>query len=196
MLSKRQGGHLVIGEQGYIWKMTPVTAYGLVARSRAHLWLMPRLRKAGGMRMSKLRMKAAGAVVSVLLLLGSTTGQGRVLCFGADGHIAIESAIHGPCHDWGDRSGHSSATEPDDAESRILKPNCGPCSDIGINGFLEPRQKSSTSGASLARSPETTSAANAIPISQPVPSVLYGAQRQPSFEPTWFASKRGIVLLL
>jgi len=38
-------------------------------------------------------------VVLVCLLIAGSSVQGMVLCFGADGHIEIESAFHGRCDD-------------------------------------------------------------------------------------------------
>jgi hypothetical protein len=71
-------------------------------------------------------------VVLVCLLIAGNSAHGVVLCFGADGHIEIESAFHKRC---GDHS-HSQPTDQKQfsCQSNHLKDkHCEPCVDVPLS---------------------------------------------------------------
>jgi len=71
-------------------------------------------------------------VVLICLLIIGNLGEGTVLCFGADGHIEIESAFHERCDD----PAHSQPTDQKQLSyqsDHIKDKNCEPCVDIPIS---------------------------------------------------------------
>jgi hypothetical protein len=74
----------------------------------------------------------------VLLICISTVSHiacWKVLCFGTDGHVEIESAFHERCED----PEHCSASEQNilsSKEGHEVCKHCGPCTDIPISNDL------------------------------------------------------------
>ena len=66
-------------------------------------------------------------LTAVLLTLGFTGVEGgTVLCFGGDGHVAIETVGPRGCAEVGEAEGHSASTVTTAAASS----HCGPCVDV------------------------------------------------------------------
>ncbi len=77
--------------------------------------------------------RAAVRLLAILLCFCLSLGalDGRVLCVGADGHVAVERSIGGRC---GDFFGGSSATHaPHVSLTEDHDSHCGPCFDIALN---------------------------------------------------------------
>lgn len=75
----------------------------------------------------------------VLIAVVGCNSYGNVLCFGNDGHVAIEPAFHDHCghdHDHGHHS-HSDADHRQDAD-RFLTVSCSPCTDVMVATDFEP----------------------------------------------------------
>ncbi len=71
-------------------------------------------------------------VVLICLLIVGNSAHGVVLCFGADGHIEIESAFHKRCDD----TAHSQPTDQNQfsyQSDHVKDKNCEPCVDILIS---------------------------------------------------------------
>lgn len=71
-----------------------------------------------------------------LILTLIFNGCGSVLCYGNDGHIAVEPIFHNHCdHDHEHK--HENRTEHEDIETH-LKDKCSPCVDILISTDVGP----------------------------------------------------------
>jgi hypothetical protein len=75
------------------------------------------------------------ALTAMLLVVGSTAaGEGAVLCFGGDGHVAIEASAPEGCAEGGQAGSY--------AASAIVVPisfsHCGPCVDVAIGASSAP----------------------------------------------------------
>ena len=71
-------------------------------------------------------------VVLICLLLGGNSAHGVVLCFGADGHMEVESVFHERCDD----PAHSQPTEQEQLSyqsDHVKDRHCEPCVDIPIS---------------------------------------------------------------
>ena len=73
--------------------------------------------------------------ICIVILIGlsivGNSAHWKVLCFGADGHVEIESAFHESCED----QDHCSASDQNilsSKEGREICEHCGPCVDIPI----------------------------------------------------------------
>ncbi len=86
-------------------------------------------------KLAKKQMYKKYFVVFICLLIAGNLTHGTVLCFGADGHIELESAFHERC----DHPVHSYASDQNqlssEAEHEICK-HCGPCVDMPISNDL------------------------------------------------------------
>lgn len=84
------------------------------------------------MKLARKRIYKKCFVVLICLLIGGNSAHGVVLCFGADGHIKIESAFHERCDDHA----HSQPTDPKQLSyqpDHIKGKHCEPCVDVPIS---------------------------------------------------------------
>lgn len=88
-------------------------------------------------------MKQTGKIVRILFILTIVlSGQGTVLCYTSGGDVAIERALHSPCHH--DHS-HHPGSAAHEADGPTLT-DCQPCVDVLIaKDFLGPLKFSDTS---------------------------------------------------
>jgi hypothetical protein len=70
--------------------------------------------------------------VLICLLIVGNSGYGTVLCFGADGHIELESAFHKRCDD-SVHSHTSDQNQPSCQADHVKDKHCEPCVDIPIS---------------------------------------------------------------
>ncbi|MCP4614480.1 MAG: hypothetical protein GY845_37855 [Planctomycetes bacterium] len=74
-------------------------------------------------------------IVFLCLLIVCNLAHWKVLCFGADGHIELESAFHKCCED----PDHSSDTDQNELSYKVgyeICKHCGPCVDMPISNEL------------------------------------------------------------
>jgi len=74
-------------------------------------------------------------IVFLCLSIVGNIAHWKVLCFGADGHIELESAFHDRCDD----PDHSSAPDQNVLSSKAAHEicrHCGPCIDIPVSNDL------------------------------------------------------------
>jgi hypothetical protein len=69
--------------------------------------------------------------VFVCLLIAGNISQGVVVCFGSDGHVAVEGAFHED-HCGGTHTGHSSNKPLSLEHTHGDDENCRPCVDVPI----------------------------------------------------------------
>ena len=73
------------------------------------------------------------ALTAMLLALGSTGGgEGVVLCFGGDGHVAIERRGSEGCAAGGVPGSHEASA----TAVPVSSSHCGPCVDVALNASL------------------------------------------------------------
>jgi len=93
--------------------------------------------------LAKKQMYKKCFVVFICLLIAGNLTHGTVLCFGADGHIELESAFHERC----DHPVHSYPSDQNqlssEAEHETGK-HCGSCVDVAISIGLAKISRSST----------------------------------------------------
>ena len=81
----------------------------------------------------------ATSILFVLLIYvfiaGNTSGE-LALCIGANGHIALEPAIHGHCNNHPHIEHNNTSTIDHEHEGHLESPHCKPCIDIPI--FIGP----------------------------------------------------------
>ncbi len=99
----------------------------------------------------KYSMKKYSTKLVCLVLMAALTwsGYGNVLCYGQDGHVAVESALHNHCHDHDE---HASAPAHDETHGDEIQASdgCSPCVDVLIGHAGEPiRLKNMVSLGSL-----------------------------------------------
>jgi len=88
------------------------------------------------LKMAKKQIYKKSIIVFLCLLIVGNLIHWRVLCFGADGHVEVESAFHDCCSE----PDHST-TIPDydvfsSSEGHEMCEQCGPCIDIPITNKL------------------------------------------------------------
>ncbi len=95
------------------------------------------------MKLAKKQMYKKCFIVLICLLIAGNLTHGTVLCFGADGHIELESAFHERC----DHPVHSYPSDQNqlssEAEHEIGK-HCGSCVDVAISIGLAKISRAST----------------------------------------------------
>ncbi|MHC4926692.1 MAG: hypothetical protein ACYTER_05065 [Planctomycetota bacterium] len=102
--------------------------------------------------MSQLMTKLVHFILIALLVCN---GYGNVVCFGSDGHIAIEPAFHDHCatsHDHGHGHHHHSDTAHRDETESCLDVSCSPCTDMLITTDLEPARLQTSTQSEVAHS--------------------------------------------
>ena len=109
------------------------------------------------MKRSVSRLLALTAMVLTLGFAGAE--EGIVLCFGGDGHVAIEASGSEGCSD-----GLKAASRAASAVAiPISSSHCGPCVDVALTA------SSATEGVTVAKRPASSPAA--IPIAANAPPV-------------------------
>ena len=84
------------------------------------------------MKLAKKQMYKKYFVMFICLLIAGNLTQGVVLCFGADGHIELESAFHKQCED----PVHSYASDQNKLHyeaHHVEGKHCDPCVDVPIS---------------------------------------------------------------
>ncbi len=87
------------------------------------------------LRFAKKQIYKEFIIVFLCLLIIGNLSHWQVLCYGADGHIELESAFHDRCDD----PDHSSAPDQNVLSSKAgheICKHCGPCVDIPISNDL------------------------------------------------------------
>ena len=87
------------------------------------------------LRLAKQQMYKKCIIVFLSLLIVGNLAHWKVLCFGADGHIELESAFHKCCED----PDHSSAPDQNEYSYKAGHENCthcGACIDMPISNDL------------------------------------------------------------
>ncbi|MCP4262104.1 MAG: hypothetical protein GY774_32080 [Planctomycetes bacterium] len=87
------------------------------------------------LRFAKKQVYKKGIIVFLCLLVVGNLAHGKVLCFGVDGHIELESAFHDDCSEPGHSSVSGQVVLSSKADSEICE-HCGPCIDVPISKDL------------------------------------------------------------
>ncbi len=128
-------------------------------------------------------------VVLICFLIVGTLAQGTVLCFGADGHIEIESGFHERCDD----PVRSHSSEPGQLDYEVVHEkdrHCKPCFDVSLSvGFAKISTASKQSGRTLA-----TPATKTIAAYDKLNFCTYNSTSHTFFATSFFASLRTVVL--
>ncbi len=125
------------------------------------------------------------ALTAMVLTLGfAGAGEGVVLCFGGDGHVAIEASGLEGCSD-----GLKAASRTASAVAiSISSSHCGPCVDVALTA------SSATEGVTVAKRPAPPPAA--IPIAgraPPVPRLRFSDAYWPT---TGFISEKAHTVVI
>ncbi|OHB83030.1 MAG: hypothetical protein A2Z38_05205 [Planctomycetes bacterium RBG_19FT_COMBO_48_8] len=85
------------------------------------------------------KKKTATSILVVLLIYvfmaGNTSGE-LALCIGANGHVALEPAIHEHCHNHTHIEQNDPSSLGHEHDGHLESPHCKPCIDIPI--FIGP----------------------------------------------------------
>ena len=87
------------------------------------------------LKLTKNQMYKKYIIGILCLLVVGNLAHWKVLCFGADGHIELESAFHKCCEE----PDHSSAPDQNELSYKAGHencPHCGPCVDMPISNDL------------------------------------------------------------
>ena len=87
------------------------------------------------LKLAKKKRYRKYVVLLICLLVVGNIAHWKVLCFGADGHIELETAFHERCDD----PDHYDASEQNMLSSKAgheICKHCGPCVDIPISNDL------------------------------------------------------------
>jgi hypothetical protein len=128
----------------------------------------------------------------VCIFVAVSSGQGTVLCYGADGHVEFESAFHEQCTDHdhsqpGDHGRHSSEAEHDEDENR----HHGRCVDISVDiGLIRISQTAEQSDRAFA-----PVAADAIFAIEQLGCLESGPASNAFFATSYFSPLRTVILL-
>lgn len=82
-------------------------------------------------RMKRICRKMVALIIC--LLVASSSVQGTVLCFGADGHIEFESAFHDQCSDHAHSCPHDRDSPGAECGEEGKHCHCGPCVDVPVD---------------------------------------------------------------
>lgn len=83
------------------------------------------------LRLAKKQNYKECLIIFLCLLIACNLVHWKVICFGADGHIELESAFHERCEDPGHCSVPDQIILTSKSGSEICK-HCGPCVDIPV----------------------------------------------------------------
>ncbi len=81
--------------------------------------------------LAKKQMYKKCIIVLLCLSIAVNLAHWKVLCYGADGHIELESALHERCDDPGHSSVSDQTTLSSQAGHEICK-HCEPCIDVPV----------------------------------------------------------------
>jgi hypothetical protein len=126
-------------------------------------------------------------VLLICLLIIGNLAQGTVLCFGADGHVEIESAFHERCT----TPTHAPHAEPQQLSRWVAHEkgdHCGPCIDIPISTTPVKITRLLKKPNSVFSAPVTTVIASAYP-SDPLAPVAFNV-------PPHFVHMQFVILLI
>jgi len=87
------------------------------------------------LRLAKKQVYKEGIIVFLCLLVVVNLTHGKVLCFGVDGHIELESAFHDHCSEPDHSPVPDQIVFSSIANSEICE-HCGPCIDVPISKYL------------------------------------------------------------
>ena len=143
------------------------------------------------MNLAKKQMYKKCFVVFICLLIAGNLTHGTVLCFGADGHIELESAFHERC----DHPVHSYPSDQNQVSSEAeheIGEHCEPCVDVPISiGLakitLVPEQLNSTFPAP---------ATNVVVLANKFNLSAYNFASNTFAAPSYFTPLRTVILLV
>ena len=130
-------------------------------------------------------------IVLVCLLMVGNSAHGVVLCFGADGHVEVESAFHERCDDHA----HSQPTDQNQfsyESDHVEDGHCEPCIDIQISIGL----------AKITRAPKqlnftfSAPAANAVVLANKFDLSAYNSASSAFDAASYFTPLRTVILLI
>ena len=143
------------------------------------------------MKLAKKQMYKKCFVVLICLLIAGNLTHGTVLCFGADGHIELESAFHERC----DHPVHSYPSDQNqlssEAEHEIGK-HCGSCVDVAISIGLAKISRASTQLNPTFPAP----VANMIVLTDKFDFSAYNSATNTFAAPSYFTPLRTVILLV
>ena len=88
------------------------------------------------MRSKKTKVTSILVVLLIyIFMVGNTSGE-LALCIGANGHIALEPAIHEHCHNHPHIEQNDPSSMEHEHDGHLKSPHCKPCIDIPI--FIGP----------------------------------------------------------
>jgi hypothetical protein len=131
------------------------------------------------------------AVVLICLMVVGNLAPGIVLCFGADGHIEIESAFHKRCDD----SVHTHSSDHNrlsDQAGHEEGKHCEPCIDVPLSiGFAKISRVSKQLNPTF-----PVSATNVTVVTDKLDFVAYNSVPNFFISTSYFSPLRTVVLLL
>jgi len=130
-------------------------------------------------------------VVLICLLIAGNSAHGAVLCFGADGHIEVESVFHQRCDD----AVHSQPTEEQQLSYRpdhVKDKHCEPCVDVPISiGLAEISHVSKQLNSAL-----TATTINVIVLAEKFNLSAYNLASNTFDAASYFTPLRTVILLI
>ena len=130
-------------------------------------------------------------IVFLCFLIVGNLAHWKVLCFGADGHVELESAFHECC----DEPDYSSAPNQNGLHYKAVHENCkhcGPCIDMPISNDLV--QISTTSQKIISKFPVTIT--NMLIDTDKLNSSVYHLASNNFTDTSYFTPLRTVVLLV
>jgi len=88
------------------------------------------------MRLKKTKVTSILVVLLLYVFMAGNTSAELALCIGANGHIALEPAIHGNCNDHPHIEHNNPSSIKHQHDEHLESPHCKPCIDIPI--FIGP----------------------------------------------------------
>jgi len=131
-------------------------------------------------------------VLLVYIFLAGNTSGGIALCIGANGHVALEAAIHEHCNNHPHSEEEYVSLSAQEHNEHLESPHCKPCIDIPIfigstSDQLPPKQITPDSDA-----PDTLSDTPVIPENTSIPTDI----SQLSYRPAYHSDFLCTVILL
>jgi len=88
------------------------------------------------MRSKKTKATSILVVLLIYIFMAGNTSGDLALCIGADGHVALEPAIHEHCQDHPHIEQNDPSSMGHEHDEHLESPHCKPCIDIPI--FIGP----------------------------------------------------------
>ena len=143
------------------------------------------------LKLAKQQMFKKCIIIFLSLLIVGNLAHWKVLCFGADGHIELESAFHKCCED----PDHSSAPDQNELSYKAgheTCKHCGPCVDMPIfNGLV---QIFNTPQKIITKFPLTTT--SMLVDTDKLNSSVYNVASNTYTDTPYFSPLRTVVLLV